>query len=158
MSNKEKKLLWGKTTWMFFHSLAEKINPDFYKANRYMVLDMIKKICHNLPCPDCAHHATAFMNTVHVNSVPNKREFRAMLYVFHNRVNKRLGKPLYDHKFLFVHKNRNMGIILQNFLIFFVKRYNGTIQAGITSTEMTRKRIGRHVAGWFKSNWHQFYY
>ena len=97
------------------------------------------------------------MNTVHVNSVPNKREFRAMLYTFHNSVNKRLDKPLFNHKFLFIHKNRNMGIILQNFLIFFVKRYNGTIQAGITSTEMTRKRIGRHVAGWFKSNWHQFY-
>ena len=158
MSNNVKKLLWGKTTWMFFHSLAEKINPAFYKANKYMVLDMIKKICHNLPCPDCARHATAFMSTVNVNSVPNKREFRAMLYVFHNRVNKRLGKPLYDHKFLFVHKNRNMGIMLNNFLIFFVNDCIGVRERPQAYHAVLRLAPARHVAGWFKSNWHQFYY
>ena len=154
----EKKLLWGKTTWTLFHCMAEKIDESFYRKNKYLILDMIKKICNNLPCPDCARHASAFMSTVNVNSVPNKREFRAMLYVFHNRVNSRLGKPQFKHKNLNQHKNLNIGIVLHNFLTFYVKRYNGTIQAGITSTEMTRKRIGRHVAGWLKSNWHQFYY
>ncbi len=93
---------------------------------------------------------------MHPDSVPNKREFRAMLFVFHNSVNARIGKPKYHHSRLIEHKNANMGIVLQNFLTFFAKRYNGTIQAGITSTEMARRRISSRVAGWFKSNWAYF--
>lgn len=152
----EKKMYWGRSTWQLFHSIGEKINPSFYARNRYLILDMIKLICKNLPCPDCARHATSFMNNVHPDSVPNKREFRAMLYVFHNSVNSRVGKPQYHHSRLIEHKNANMGIVLQNFLTFFAKRYNGTIQAGITSTEMARRRISSDVAGWFKSNWRYF--
>ena len=149
----EKKMMWGRATWIFLHTMAEKINPDFYKRNRYMILDMVKKICYNLPCPYCASHATQFMNTVKPDSVPNKREFRAMLYVFHNSVNKRTGKPQYDHRYLIEHRRRNMGIVLQNFITFYAKRYNRTIQTGVTSTEIYRRTIAKNVTGWFKSNW-----
>ena len=42
---------WSHPTWLFFHSLAEKINEDFLKKNTLDVLNMIKNICVNLPCP-----------------------------------------------------------------------------------------------------------
>jgi hypothetical protein len=153
----KKKIYWGKSTWQLFHTMAEKIDEIFYQQSRYIILDMIKKICTTLPCPDCARHAAAFMRNVHPDSVPNKREFRAMLFVFHNRVNAKIGNPQYSHTKLQEYKTNNMGIVLQNFLTFFVKRYNGTIQAGVTSTEVSRKNLGRYVAGWFKTNWQQFY-
>ena len=79
----KKKIYWGKSTWQLFHTMAEKIDEIFYQQSRYIILDMIKKICTTLPCPDCARHAAAFMRNVHPDSVPNKREFRAMLFVFH---------------------------------------------------------------------------
>ena len=28
------KILWGPTTWTFFHVLAEKINEDFFKTSK----------------------------------------------------------------------------------------------------------------------------
>ena len=80
-----------------------------------------------------------------------------MLFVFHNRVNRKLGKPQFHHSNLLIHKKNNLGIVIQNFVTFFAKRYNGTIQAGITSTEITRRNIASRIAGWFKGNWKYFF-
>jgi hypothetical protein len=151
------KTYWGRSTWELFHAMGEKINEDFYAKNNHMILNIVKQICKNLPCPDCARDATIFMNSVHPNSVPNKKEFRAMLFVFHNRVNRKLGKPQFHHSNLLTHKNNNLGIVIQNFVTFFAKRYNGTIQAGITSTEIARRNIASRIAGWFKGNWKYFF-
>jgi len=45
---------------------------------------------------------------------------------------------------------------LQNFLTFFARRYNGTIQAGIQSTEIKRRRIAISVKDWIERNWTSF--
>jgi len=136
--------------------MAEKINAEFYIKNRWQVFDMLKQICKFLPCPDCAGHATHFLSNVKIVSIPNKQQFKAMLFCFHNSVNKRVDKPVFKSNSLAIYRNYNIGIALHNFLIFYAKRYNGTIQAGITSTEITRKKVARSVTTWFKANWGNF--
>ena len=51
------KILWGPTTWTFFHVLAEKINEEFFLKNKNEVLQIIVTISNNLPCPLCSQHA-----------------------------------------------------------------------------------------------------
>ena len=40
---------WGNATWFMFHSIAAKINKDWYAQNYTVVWDFIKNCCANLP-------------------------------------------------------------------------------------------------------------
>ena len=118
MSENISKIRWGKCTWVLFHTIAEKVNASYYEKNRWVIFDMIRQICKFLPCPYCADHATQFLSNVKIESISNKQQFRAMLFCFHNSVNKRIGKPEFKYNGLANYKNYNMRIALHNFLIF----------------------------------------
>ena len=156
MSDHDNKMLWGVSTWIFLHTMAARITDEGYMKLRGQLLSITKKICSNLPCPHCAQHATKFMNRVQPNSIPNKLVYQSMLFQFHNAVNMRLGKPPFPLEKLEEYKTRHLGIALQNFLTFYAKRYNGTIQAGIQSTEIIRRRIAISVRQWVLKNWGYF--
>ena len=156
MSNEGNKMLWGVSTWRLFHTMAARIREESYPYLKGQLLAVVKQICYNLPCPECARHATQFMRNVHLASLPNKTVFISMLFQFHNSVNARLGKRQYTLEDLKEYKNRNIGIDLQNFLTFYAKRYNVTLQAGIQSTELIRRRIAISVRAWLQKNWLHF--
>ena len=48
---------WGPPTWVFIHTLAEKIKEDHFNAIGKPVIYNILQICNNLPCPECSDHA-----------------------------------------------------------------------------------------------------
>ena len=50
--------LWGPPTWFLFHTLAEKIKEDKFDTMKIDIINMIKRICRNLPCNDCSGHTT----------------------------------------------------------------------------------------------------
>ena len=50
-------------------------------------------ICSNLPCPDCANHASTLLKSVNDNNIKSKADFKKFLLSFHNHVNKKLNKP-----------------------------------------------------------------
>ena len=156
MSNEGNKMLWGVSTWRLFHTMAARIREESYPHLKGELLAVVKQICYNLPCPDCARHATRFMNGVNLATLPNKTVFISMLFQFHNSVNARLGKQQYTLEDLKVYNKRNLGIDLQNFLTFYARRYNGTLQAGIQSTELIRRRIAISVRAWLQKNWLHF--
>ena len=156
MSQDEKNLFWGKSTWMFFHTLAEKVDEEKYKVLKYELIAIVRQICSNLPCPECAAHASRFISTVRIETIPTKHLFKSMLFLFHNQVNARIGKPQFMSQQTSCYKHYSLGISLQNFLTFYAKRYNGTIQAGIMSTETKRRRIAISVNQWIKNNWTSF--
>jgi len=156
MSDNENSMLWGKSTWILFHTMAARISEDAYPKLYLQLLSIVKNICSNLPCPHCREHAVAWMIRVKSSGITNKDLFISMLYQFHNSVNARTGKPQFKHKSLEQYKKNNLGIALQNFLTFFARRYNGTIQAGIQSTEIKRRRIAISVKDWIERNWTSF--
>ena len=149
-------MLWGKSTWMLFHTIVERVDEQQYKTYKGQILSMIKHICNNLPCPECTEHAGRFINKVRIESVPTKQSMKLMLYQFHNQVNRRVRNSQFNMKDLDIYKKYNIGIVIQNFLTFYAKRYDGTLQGGRLSTELTRKRIANSVREWMRNNYKIF--
>jgi len=90
------KIKWGAPTWYLFHTLAEKVKEDSFPLIRKELMDIIFTICTNLPCPDCANHATRFMQGINYDTILTKDDFKELLFRFHNSVNARKGFPIFD--------------------------------------------------------------
>jgi len=87
---------WGPPIWTFFHVLAEKINDEHFHSVFPILFEFIKRICRVLPCPDCSQHATVFLSKVNPGGVRHKEDFKNIMCIFHNVVNKRKDKPIFD--------------------------------------------------------------
>lgn len=110
---------WGSPTWMFFHTLAEKIRPEFYETQRGTIITFIQRICANLPCPVCREHAMAYTRSLNERAVPTKQALQAYLFVFHNKVNERLKKPIF--KDFDIYKTKSLRECYFRFEIEFLK-------------------------------------
>ena len=84
---------WGGITWVFLHTLSYKVHPEHYQQIKTVLWDHIKQLCSNLPCPDCASHATHFLKRI--NTPDTKEQLIRILFDFHNVVNRRIGKPVF---------------------------------------------------------------
>jgi hypothetical protein len=145
--------IWSVPTWIFFHSLAEKINEDFLKTHTPQVIHIIKQICFNLPCPHCREHATAYCNNLIVEKIKNKDDLIQFLYIFHNNVNARLKKPIYDKKILKKYKRVRLDVVFSTFLYGFMKKYSRTLYAGNLSQDGKRRNAGRYINTWTRTHW-----
>ena len=79
------KKQWGTATWYLFHTLAEKLKPEYDNPVEVKNLySIIKKICLNLPCPDCTQHATKILASANENYFTSSKEiFKTFLFQFH---------------------------------------------------------------------------
>ena len=151
-----KDLEWAISTWHLFHFIGEKISDKFYIENKEEIINMIKTICYNLPCPDCAGHATYYLKSLDKNLFLNREGLIKTLFNFHNIVNKNLDKPLFKYEDLNRYRKYSLGIILNNFSIFYAKRYSSGIQLNLQSNQLTRKNITKRVNAWFKQHHKEF--
>jgi hypothetical protein len=113
---------WANPTWFFFHTLIEQMHPNHYLLVKEEVMMHLKRICSMLPCPECAHHATNYMNRVSTPST--KEDCKMMLYIFHNSVNVRTNKPLYDFGDMSMYSRVNFAVCYQLFRQQFLKKTN----------------------------------
>ena len=91
---------WGPPTWLFMHTLAEKIKDTSFLTVGPQLINVLIQICNNLPCPECATHAKSFWSKVKVSNIKSKLDLCNLLYVFHNMVNKRKKWKLMNISFL----------------------------------------------------------
>jgi hypothetical protein len=148
------KILWGPTTWTFFHVLAEKINEDFFLKNKNEVLQIIVTISNNLPCPLCSEHARSITSKKNLRIIKNKQDLIRFLNYFHNNVNMRNGKQLFHMKDMDRYKNINFQIAIHNFLTFYTKSYNiSSFRLSLDSSQTNRKRIAKNVTTWLNKHW-----
>ena len=147
---------WSIPTWIFFHTLAEKISDDFLLNKTNEVLRIIKLICSNLPCPTCKSHATLYMKTVSPNSIKSKKNLRLMFFHFHNTVNARLRKKQYKEEDLIKYKYGRIDIIYMNFISNYTRKYNTQLLAGRISQNYSRAQVGKKLNAWFRKNWSKF--
>ena len=103
-----KARLWAPLTWMLFHAIAEKIQESHFKIQRGNILNFFKKICLNLPCPYCREDAKIFISTYDFNLINSKDDIKLFFFNFHNRINKKLNKPLIGIDVLEKYKNINI--------------------------------------------------
>ena len=148
------KILWGPTTWTFFHVLAEKINEEFFLKNKNEVLQIIVTISNNLPCPLCSEHARSITSKKNLRIIKNKQDLIRFLNYFHNNVNMRNGKQLFHMKDMDKYKNINFQIAIHNFLTFYTKSYNiSSFRLSLDSSQTNRKRIAKSVITWLNKHW-----
>jgi len=143
---------WGPPIWMLFHSLAEKIKEDKFSEVGPQLFSMIKKVCTSLPCPDCSMHATAFMSRVNFSTVSTKTEFKHMLYIFHNVVNRRKNKPLFNVLGIANYSTTNLVVAFNNFVRVYQTRGNMKLLAD----SFQRNLILRDFRKWFMANFKNF--
>ena len=128
MNGKNSKKYWGTPTWYLFHSIAAKINEEYYKNNYKMVWQFIKLVCSQLPCPYCRSHAMSYVNKINDTQVNTKEKLIDILYNFHNHANTNSGSKQYSKENLDLYKKANIQKMFNFFLSRFFKSYYGTRQ------------------------------
>ena len=81
---------WGNACWFLFHVIASKLNENRTDLIR-QILETIKYICRNLPCPICSDHAISAFKMLQIEKVKSKDDLINCLLQFHNSVNARTG-------------------------------------------------------------------
>jgi hypothetical protein len=105
-----KTSIWGPSAWTFLHAISfaypESLpSPEHKQA----VLNLFASLKYLLPCGDCcAHYCSSYDSESLKNSLDSRDSFSKWLVNFHNAVNVRLKKPIYEYdqsKQLFLGEN-----------------------------------------------------
>ena len=145
-----KKMKWGEPTWFLFHTMAQKIKDENFGSMRLNILNTISLICNNLPCPDCANHASEYMKKINPNTIKNKEDLKLMLFQFHNVVNQRKGYPLFSIDSLDAKYSSAITLnIIQNFMLHFQDKH---FSIRMIANDMHRKRVSELLKTWFNEN------
>ena len=152
--SKDKKMKWGEAIWFLFHTLAEKIKEEHFQSKKYEMINIVKAICTNLPCPKCTDHATAYMKRLNIESIKIKQDWKDFLYKFHNEVNVRKNFVEFPYNELdSKYQNANTVNVI-NYFISVYKEKSNNVQ--MIATEMSRMRILRNTQQWLIANFHCF--
>tara|TARA_Y100000816_G_scaffold243624_1_gene191008 strand:- start:542 stop:1003 length:462 start_codon:yes stop_codon:yes gene_type:complete len=107
--------LWGTITWIFFHTLAEKIKEEEFEKNRIIFINIIINTCNHLPCPDCSQHATYVLKNAYLKNIKTKNHFIEFLRQFHNIINIKINNPeLTREDTIDLYKKNNLFAIFKN--------------------------------------------
>lgn len=140
--------IWGPPIWRFFHVLIEKIKEENYQMIHMELFNYIKRICSYLPCPDCSQHANLFLSKITPKQISNKNDFKNMLYVFHNQVNKRKQKLLFSYTEMERYKQYNIITVYNK----FISVYNTKGNMKMLTESFQRQFIIRDFKNWFVKN------
>ena len=146
--------IWGPPTWCFFHTLAEKINPDMFNQLFPQIFNYIIRICRVLPCPDCSLHASQFLSKVNLSGIKNKEDFKNLMCIFHNMVNHKKNKrQFYFENLPAIYDNKNIINVYNNFLKIFHTKGNMKFLA----ETFQRKLILSDLRKWIMLNAKSFF-
>jgi len=137
--------VWGPAVWTLFHTLAEKLNPNAYNQVVPSLFGMIVQICKVLPCPECSRDASNFLAKIKLSDYKNKDEFKNMLYLFHNFVNAKKRKPLYNYANMNKYANMNLFFIVND----FIAKYNTKGNMKLLAESFQRSFVIKNFVSWF---------
>jgi hypothetical protein len=126
--NRNNRSYWGTPTWFLFHTIAARINKNWYAQNYMIVWNFIKRCCGTLPCPFCRSHALAFVRGVNINRITTTKGLEDVIYQFHNVANTNSGKGQESRNVLEKYKKANIKQIFDLFENRFFKSYIGSRQ------------------------------
>jgi hypothetical protein len=144
------KVKWGEPTWFLFHTLSIKIKDSEFSRIRPQLLNYMYAICINLPCPDCANHAKAYLDGVNFNSIQTKEQLKRLFYDFHNEVNRRKGYAFFPYDGLDEKYSKAITRnIIRNFMAHFSDR-NRSIK--LLASDLYRQQLCKVLKEWFNEN------
>ena len=139
---------WGPPTWIFMHTLAEKIKEEQFSAIGPQIIANIMQICFNLPCPDCADHSKIFWSKVKITNIKTKSDLINLLYVFHNCINKRKTYGPFKYDNLNVYKSQSV----VNTFNQFARNFNTKGNMKLLTESFHRGRLLTSLKGWLMTN------
>jgi hypothetical protein len=116
--------VWGPAIWRLFHTLAENINENVYQRIYPQLFYQIQRICKFLPCPECAKDASIFLGKVKLSDLKTKTEFKNIFYLFHNYVNAKKRKPLFNYANINIYKSYRIINVVNNFIAVYNTKGN----------------------------------
>ena len=140
--------IWGPPIWVFLHTLAAKINENDYNKLISELFPLIKRVCSLLPCPECSQHASIFLGKIQPKDISTKKDFINTIYLFHNSVNYRSKKPLYNYSNIDIYKKYNFINVFKN----FVKVYNTKGNMNMLNESFRRDFVIKDLKKWLKKN------
>ena len=145
-----KKMKWGEPTWFFLHCLAEKVKEEDFSSIRVELLNLIYSICANLPCPDCANHASEYLKSINYKMIQTKEQLKNVLFSFHNTVNIKKNMPIFPREQL-ESKYINMSFIptIYTFMEHFQNKHKSI---RMISNDFYRARIAEQMKIWLNDN------
>lgn len=139
---------WGPPTWLFIHTLAEKIKESSFPVIGPQLILILMKICNNLPCPECTQHAKQFWSKVNVANIKTKTDLINLLFVFHNMVNKRKQLPPFKYASLQYYQSKN---IIDTYNVFS-KKFNTHGNMSLINESFHRNMMLASLRAWLMSN------
>jgi hypothetical protein len=148
------KDIWGPATWTLFHTLAEKIKDEHFNDIKSELLNYVKRICANLPCPDCAAHAIQIISKLTPDQLASKQNFKAFLMQFHNSVNARTGKrPFTIEELNAKYIRANTFVVVPHFIKVYSYR-NTNVRLLVNSFQ--KDMLIKDFIKWIRENSHRF--
>jgi hypothetical protein len=144
-------MIWGKYTWIFFHSLAEKIKDDKFQEYKHVIFNIIFSLCSCLPCPTCKEHAMETLKKKNIFAVRSKEELKMFIYQFHNTVSHRKGMHTPDIQILEQYEYGNLRRIVQIF-----RQHFSTNIPGLMTQQLKRRSILNTCMNTLNKHWHIF--
>lgn len=139
---------WGPPTWVFMHTLAEKIKENsFPLIGPHLILILIQ-ICNNLPCPDCSIHAKHFWSKVKTANIKSKTDLINLLFVFHNMVNKRKGLVPFKYESLTYYQSKS---VIETYNSF-AKNFNTRGNMNLINESFHRNMMLASLRSWLMGN------
>ena len=145
---------WGPFIWTFFHALAENVREEKFAEIKLNLFGTIKNICSFLPCPECSLHAKHFLSKVNIDKIKTKQDFRSLLYIFHNMVNKKNNKPLYS--FSQIQKYSSVNVL--HAFNQLVKVYNTNGNMNLLTDTFHRGLVVKNASTFLKNHVSFFHY
>ena len=139
--------IWGPAVWILFHTLLEKVDNYYYLNVYRSMFRIISRICLYLPCPDCASHANKFLIKLKTTDIQTKEKFKNVFYLFHNIVNAKKRKKLFNYININIYSRYNLIYVINN----FIKNYNTKGNMNLIAESFQRELIIKDFKKWFLS-------
>ena len=144
---------WGPPTWIFIHTLAAKVKPESFPIIGSQLINIIIRICYNLPCPECSQHAKEFWSKVKLANIKDKTDLINIIFIFHNIVNKRKNFRPFKYIDLQYYTTRKVIETHNN----FAKNFNTTGNLNLINDSFHRSRMLHSLKKWLMANLIYFY-
>ena len=139
--------VWGPAVWTLFHTFAEKINEADYPYVSHSLFKMIVRICKFLPCPECSTDASKFLAKIKMSDMKNKNDFRNTFYLFHNYVNAKKRKRLFNSANMPIYGKYRLIDVVNN----FISKYHTKGNMKLLTESFQRQLVIKEFKGWFSS-------
>jgi len=106
--------MWHQLTWIFLHSFAEKINEDMYIKNQGVCYNFLLNVYQHMHCNRCSIHSVIYLKKNKEN-LSTKDKLINYLFEFHNNVNIKLSKNVFEKDILEKYKCSNIDNIFMHY-------------------------------------------